>query len=118
MIGQRPPDRLTPFAARLTGGELRRRGSARGVALFQILEDQLELRDLSVEPFRRASKLHAPQLGKLGLVLLDPQPGSGQFGPCYRQFCFPLGQLRAQRGDLLDGVGNLRHQPRVYTRLH
>ena len=50
------------------------------------------MRDLNVEFFRRAPELHAPQLGKLSLVLFDPQPGAGQLGPRHRQFRLALGQ--------------------------
>ena len=86
--------------------------------LFQILGHQLELRDLSIEFFRRAPELHAPQLGKLSLVLFDPQPGAGQLGPRFRQFRLAFGQQEAQLGDLLNGVSSVRHQPSVYSRLH
>ena len=92
MIGQRPPHRLAPFARWLIRGTLCRRRCACRFALFQILEHQLELRDLSIEFFRRAPKLHPPQLGKLSLVLFDPQPGAGQLGPRHRQFRLALGQ--------------------------
>ena len=91
----------------------------RAASLFlQILQHQLELLDLGIELLRGAAELHAPQLGELGLVLLDPQPGAGQFGPRCRQFRLALGQQGAQLGDLLNGVGGIRHQPRVYSRVH
>ena len=118
MIGQRPSHRLATFAARLIGDALCRRRCARRFALFQIFEHQLELRDLSIEFFRRAPELHAPQLGKLSLVLFDPQPGAGQLGPRFRQFRLAFGQQEAQLGDLLNGVSSVRHQPSVYSRLH
>jgi hypothetical protein len=35
------------------------------------------------------------QLGELGSVLLDPQPGAGQLGPRHRQFRLALGQQGA-----------------------
>ena len=92
MIGQWPPHRLPPFARWLIRGTLCRRRCACRFALLQILEHQLELRDLSVEFFRRAPKLHPPQLSKLSLVLFDPQPGAGQLGPRHRQFRLALGQ--------------------------
>ena len=56
-----------PFAARLIRRALWR--CARCFTFLEILERQLELRDLSIEFFRRAPKLHAPQLGKLSLIL-------------------------------------------------
>ncbi len=118
MIGQRPSHRLTPFAGWLIKSTLCRRRCAFRFALFQILEHQLELRDLSIEFFRRAPELQAPQLSKLGLVLFDPQTGAGQLGPRFCQFRLAFGQQDAQLGDLLNGVGSLRHQPPVYTRLH
>ena len=52
MIGQWPPHRLAPFARWLIRGTLCRRRGACRFALLQILEHQLELRDLSVEFFR------------------------------------------------------------------
>ena len=118
MIGQRPSHRLAAFARWLIRGTPCRRRCACRFALLQILEHQLELRDLSIEFFRRAPKLHAPQLGKLSLVLFDAQMGAGQLGPRHRQFRLALGQQGAQLGDLLNGVSSVRHQPRVYSRGH
>ena len=77
MIGQRPAYRLTPLVARLIGGTVYRRCRARRFTLLEILEHQFELLDLGIELLRGASELHAPQLGELGLVLFDPQPGAG-----------------------------------------
>jgi hypothetical protein len=116
MIGQRPPHRLAPFAARLIGGVWRRPWRPHRFAFFQILQHQLELLDLGVELFRRAPKLHPSQLGKLGLILFDPQPSTGQLGPRRCQLGLARGQQGAQLGNLLNGVGGLRHQPPVYSR--
>ena len=118
MIGQWPAYRLTPLAARLIGGTLYRRCRPHRFTFLEILEQQFELLDPGIELLRGASELHAPQLGKLGLILLDPQPGAGQLGPRHRQFRLPLGQQGAQLGDLLSGVSGIRHQPAVYTRVH
>jgi len=49
-------------------------------AFVQILQHQPELLDLNVELLRRRPELHAPQLGKPGLVLFDRESGTGQFG--------------------------------------
>jgi hypothetical protein len=116
MIGQWPPHRLTPFARWLIRRALW--CCTPRFTFLEILERQLELRDLNVEFFRRAPKLHAPQLGELRLVLFDPQMGAGQLGPRFRQFRLALGQQRAQLGDFLNRVGSLWRQPRVYTRGH
>ena len=118
MIGQRPAHRLAPLAARLIGGRLYRRCRPRRFTFLEILEHQFELLDPGIELLRGASELHAPQLGELGLVLFDPQPGAGQIGPRHRQFRLAFGQQGAQLGNLLNGVGGIRHQPRVYSRVH
>ena len=80
MIGQRSTYRLAPFAGWLIKSALCCRRCAFRFALFQIVEHQLELRDLSIEFLRPAPELHPPQLGELGLVLFDPQPSAGQLG--------------------------------------
>jgi hypothetical protein len=80
MIGQRPAHRLAPFATWPIRSVLCSRRRARCFAFLQILQHQLELPDLAVELLRRAAKLHAPQLGKLDLVLFDAKPGDGQLG--------------------------------------
>jgi hypothetical protein len=69
------------------------------------------LADLGVDPLRRTAELHAPQLGKLCLVLFDLQPGAGQLSPRHRQLGLPLGQQGAQLGDLLRRIGGIAHQP-------
>src|SRR6516162_4723058 len=86
-------------------------------AFLQILQHQLELIDLRVKLLRGSPELHTPQLGKLGLVLFDPQPSAGHFGPRHCQFCLALGQQGAKLGNLLNEVGSIRHQPSVYTRV-
>jgi hypothetical protein len=118
MSGQWPPHRLAPFVARLIRRPLCRRWRQHRFAFLQIFAHQLELLDPGVELLRGTPELHAPQLGKLGLVLFDPQPGVGQLGPRRRQFRLALGQQGAQFGNLLNGVGGIRHQPPVYSRVH
>ena len=117
IIGPRPAYRLTPLAARLIGGTLYRRCRPHHFTFLEILEQRFGLLDPGIELLRGASELHAPQLGKLGLILFDPQPGAGQLGPRHRQFRLPLGQQGARLGDLWSGVGGIRHQPAVYTRV-
>jgi hypothetical protein len=92
VIRQRPANRLTPFATLVVRFALCRRRRARRFAFLQILQHQLELPDLAVELLRRAAELHAPQLGELGLVLFDVQPGAGQLGPGDGQLGLALGQ--------------------------
>ena len=92
--GQWPSHRLTSVAGWLIRLALCRRCCARRFTFLQILEHQLELRDLSIEFFGRAPELHA-SLGKLGLVPFDPQSGAGQLGPRYRQFCLARSQQSA-----------------------
>ncbi len=120
MIRQGTAHRLPPLAltaARLIGAASKRRRRARGFALFQILEHQLKLMDLRIEPFRRATELHPPQLGELGLHLLDLQLGAGQLRPSRRQLGLALGKQGAQLGDLSGTVGHRRESYPTRRRL-
>jgi hypothetical protein len=73
MVGKRAPRRLDP------GSRTRRRSLAcqrlagRRFAAFQLLQRQLELRDLARQLLRRAAELHPPQPHQLHLQLLDLQ---------------------------------------------
>jgi hypothetical protein len=59
--------------------------------------------ELRVEPLRGAAELHPPQVGELGLHLLDLQPGSRQLCSRGRQLGLTLGKHGAQLGDLWRG---------------
>ena len=73
MVGKRAPGRLDP------GSRSRRRShghwrlASRRFAAFQLLQRQLELRDLARQLLRRAAELHPPQPPQLHLQLLDLQ---------------------------------------------
>lgn len=71
MIGQWAARRLSPFVARLIRFALASRRRPRRFAFLQVLQHQLELRDLRVKLLRRAAELHSSQLGELGFVLFD-----------------------------------------------
>ena len=81
----------------------RGRGLGMGLAIVRrlcnLLEHQLELRNLAVELLGRAAELHPAQLGELGLVLLNQDARAGQFRPRRGQFGLAFGKPGTKLGE-------------------
>jgi hypothetical protein len=103
MVGQRAAHRFNCRRIGLRWGRLFEPVGRGSLLFLQILQRQFDLMDGAAQPFRRAAKLHAPQLGEL-----RPQPGNQ---------LRPLIQFLAQPGDGVLMLGNfccLRRDQRLH----
>ncbi len=107
VVGQRTAHRLLALGQARDPGCRRRCGSGpRRFALFEIFEQQLELRDLGGELLRRTPELHPTEHGQLRGQLLDQQIGSAELSVAARERGFQI-------GDFSGGIG-ARHGSDIY----